>query len=152
MREHYIKQVEKELHIPRKAKKEVIRDLHEIFASALENGETEQQVLDRLGSPKEFAESTAEQLGIDMTATHKQKLMISGAAALVIAVIAFILYGTTRIGNVGPEVIGQANVMTNIRIEGGFGVDIPLIILTLGIVAAAIAVIQIVRSINRKRR
>ena len=39
MREKYIKQVEKELHIPRKAKKEVIRDLNEIFASALENGE-----------------------------------------------------------------------------------------------------------------
>ena len=29
MREKYIKQVEKELHIPRKAKKEVIRDLNE---------------------------------------------------------------------------------------------------------------------------
>ena len=42
MREKYIKQVEKELHIPHKAKKEVVRDLNEIFASALENGETEQ--------------------------------------------------------------------------------------------------------------
>ena len=31
MREKYIKQVEKELHIPHKAKKEVVRDLNEIF-------------------------------------------------------------------------------------------------------------------------
>ena len=73
MREKYIKQVEKELHIPHKAKKEVVRDLNEIFASALENGETEQQVIERLGSPKEFAESTAEQLGIDITALRNKR-------------------------------------------------------------------------------
>ena len=66
MKEQYIKQVEKELSLTRKAKKEVVRDLNEVFASALEHGETEQQVIERLGTPKEFAENTAEQLGIDM--------------------------------------------------------------------------------------
>ena len=45
MKEQYIRQVEKHLTLPRKAKQEVIRDLNEIFASALENGETEQQVM-----------------------------------------------------------------------------------------------------------
>ena len=50
MKEQYIRQVEKHLTLPRKAKQEVIRDLNEIFASALENGETEQQVIDRLGT------------------------------------------------------------------------------------------------------
>lgn len=91
MREKYIKQVEKELHIPRKAKKEVIRDLNEIFASALENGETEQQVIDRLGNPKEFAENTAEQLGIDLTSLHKHKVVISGIVALIVSVVAFLI-------------------------------------------------------------
>lgn len=43
MKEQYIKQVEKELSLPHKAKKEVVRDLNEVFASALEHGETEQQ-------------------------------------------------------------------------------------------------------------
>ena len=61
MKEQYIKQVEKELSLTRKAKKEVVRDLNEVFASALEHGETEQQVIERLGTPKEFAENTAEQ-------------------------------------------------------------------------------------------
>ena len=65
MKEQYIKQVEKELCLPRKEKKEVVRDLNEVFASALEHGETEQQVIERLGTPKEFAENTAEQLGIE---------------------------------------------------------------------------------------
>ena len=32
MKEQYIKQVEKELSLPRKAKKEVMRDLDEVFA------------------------------------------------------------------------------------------------------------------------
>ena len=66
MKEQYIKQVEKELCLPRNEKKEVVRDLNEVFASALEHGETEQQVIERLGTPKEFAENTAEQLGIDI--------------------------------------------------------------------------------------
>ena len=49
MKEQYIKQVEKELSLTRKAKKEVVRDLNEVFASALEHGETEQQVIYRHG-------------------------------------------------------------------------------------------------------
>ena len=41
MKEQYIKQVEKELSLPRKMKKEVVRDLNEVFASAMEHGETD---------------------------------------------------------------------------------------------------------------
>lgn len=152
MKEKYITQVKKELHIPRKIKKEVIRDLNEIFISALENGETEQQVIDRLGNPKEFAENTAEQLGIDTTALSKQKRVILGIVALVIAVIAFVIYGTTRTEHIEPGVIGQADAMTNIQIAGKLSIDISLIVLVIGIIAAIFAVIQIVRSINKKRR
>ena len=71
MKEQYIKQVEKELSLPRKMKKEVVRDLNEVFASAMEHGETEQQIIQRLGTPKEFADSTAEQFGIDNTTSKK---------------------------------------------------------------------------------
>ena len=85
MKEQYIKQVEKELSLPRKMKKEVVRDLNEVFASAMEHGETEQQVIQRLGTPKEFADSTAEQFGIDNTKSKKRNGIISTLAALVIA-------------------------------------------------------------------
>ena len=57
MKEQYIRQVEKELNLSRKAKTEVVRDLNEIFNSAVEHGETEQQVIERLGTPQEFANS-----------------------------------------------------------------------------------------------
>ena len=80
MKEQYIKQVEKELSLTRKAKKEVVRDLNEVFASALEHGETEQQVIERLGTPKEFAENTAEQLGIDSAAPQKRHYPIRESA------------------------------------------------------------------------
>lgn len=52
MREQYIKQVKKEfgLYLPRKKRHEVIRDLNEIFCSALEHDETERQVIERLDS------------------------------------------------------------------------------------------------------
>ncbi len=150
MKEQYIKQVEKELRIPRKAKKDVIRDLNEIFDSALENGETEQQVIDRLGTPKEFAESTAEQLGIDLDASGKSRRIISGVVALAIAVIAFVLYGTARVRNVPADVIGQADSMTSIKVSGGF--NLSTILLAIGIIAVVAAVILIVRSIGKNRR
>ena len=72
MKEHYIKQVKRELLISRRQKNDVLRDLDEVFTSAMEHGETEQQVIERLGSPKDFAISTEEQLGIDRTALRKR--------------------------------------------------------------------------------
>jgi len=97
MKEQYIKQVEKELNLSRKAKTEVVRDLNEIFASATEHGETEQQVIERLGTPKEFADSTAEQFGIDNSAPRKRKGIISSVTSLVVAVVAFVIYATAKI-------------------------------------------------------
>ena len=78
MRERYIRQVGRKLQVPRNMRKEIFRDLEEIFASALENGETEQQVIDRLGTPEEFAASTAEQLGINTAALRRRKRMALG--------------------------------------------------------------------------
>lgn len=151
MKEQYIKQVEKELSLTRKAKKEVVRDLNEVFASALEHGETEQQV-ERLGTPKEFAENTAEQLGIDSAAPQKRKGIISSVAALVVAVAAFVIYATTQSGKVPDGAIGQADAMTNIQVEGAFGFDASQIILAVGVIAVTIAIIQIIRTVRKNRR
>ena len=116
MKEQYIKQVEKELSLPRKMKKEVVRDLNEVFASAMEHGETEQQIIQRWGR-KEFADSTAEQFGIDNTKSKKRNGIISTLAALVIAAAAFSVYAVTQSGKVPEGAIGQADATTNIQIE-----------------------------------
>lgn len=152
MKEEYIKQVEKELFLPRKAKKEVMRDLNEAFASALEHGETEQQVIQRLGTPKEFADSTAEQFGIDNISSKKHKGIISALVALIIAAIAFSIYAVTQLGKVPEGTIGQANAMTNIQIQGALGLDVSQVTLVVGFAAAIIAVLLIIRTIRKNRR
>lgn len=149
MKEQYIKQVEKELSLPHKAKKEVVRDLNEVFASALEHGETEQQVIQRLGTPKEFADSTAEQFGIDNASSKKRKGIIS---ALIVAVVAFSIYAVTRLGKAPEGAIGQADATTNIQIESALGFDVLQIILAVGFAAAVIAVLLIIRTIHKNRR
>ena len=126
MKEQYIKQVEKELSLTRKAKKEVVRDLN--------------------------AENTAEQLGIDSAAPQKRKGIISSVAALVVAVAAFVIYATTQSGKVPDGAIGQADAMTNIQVEGAFGFDASQIILAVGVIAVTIAIIQIIRTVRKNRR
>ena len=152
MKEQYIKQVAKELNLPRKAKKEIVRDLNEVFISALEHGETELQVMERLGTPKEFADNTAEQLGVDNETPKKRKEIISSVVALVIAAAAFSVYAITQSVKVPEGAIGQADARTNIEIEGAFSIDLLQIILVVGVIAAVIAAIQIIRTIRKNGR
>lgn len=151
MKEEYIKQVSKNLHISNKAKNEIIRDLGEIFDSALENGETEQQVIDRLGAPKEFAESVLGQDEKKNYSVSNLRSIVSIASAICIAVIAFVVYGITNAETVPQNAIGQGNAMTNIQVEG-FGIDIPFIILIIGIIAIVFAIFQLIRAIVKIRR
>ena len=65
MKEQYIKQVEKELSLPHKAKKEVVRDL------------------------KEFADSTAEQFGIDNASSKKGKVSFLRLLRLLLRLLPF---------------------------------------------------------------
>ncbi len=152
MKEQYIRQVKNELHISAKAKKEIVRDLNEIFSSAMEHGENEQQVIERLGTPKEFADSTAEQFGIDNAATGKRKEIISFVVALLVAITAFIVYGVSKIGKAPEGAIGQADAMTSIQIEGAFAFNASQVILAVGIIAVVLAAIQMILAARKSRR
>ena len=150
MKKQYIRQVRKDLHIPRSAKTEVVRDLQEIFASAAEHGESEQQVAERLGTPREFADRTAEQFGFDPAARRRRNRLIQIAISLAVAA-AFALYAAAAAQRVPPGAIGQADAMTNIRVEGA-GFDVTLLLLAAGILAAAFAILQLVRAACSGRR
>ena len=152
MKERYIKHVKKELYLPREAKNEVLRDLEEIFASAVEHGETEQQVIERLGTPKEFADSTAEHFGVDNSVLRKRKEIISITIYVVAAVIAIVIYTAVKFAKVPNGAIGQADAMTNIQIDSALGFDASQIILAVGIIAAAFAAIRIAGTIRKNRR
>ena len=152
MKEHYIKQVKKELLISRKQKNDVLRDLDEVFTSAMEHGETEQQVIKRLGSPKDFAISTEEQLGIDRTALRKRNNIIFIIISIGVSVLAFVLFGTLYLKQLPDGVIGQADAMTNIRINGIGAIDPSLIFLVIGIAAIIVLVVRILKIMCNDRR
>ena len=149
MKEKYIKQVNSELAVSKKQKKEVIRDLNEVFTSALEHGETEQQVIERLGSPKDFADNIHEQLGIDCIARKRRKKLLHITIAAVIAVMTFFISFLIKALRVPQNVIGQADTMTSIKVEG-VAIDPMILFSLLGIVAVVVVIVLAVRYILRK--
>ena len=149
MKEKYIKQVNSELAVSKKQKKEVIRDLNEVFTSALEHGETEQQVIERLGSPKDFADNIHEQLGIDCIARQRRKKLLHITIAAVIAVMTFFISFLIKALRVPQNVIGQADTMTSIKVEG-VAIDHMILFSLLGIVAVVVVIVLAVRYILRK--
>lgn len=66
------------------------------------------------------------------------------AISLAAAAAAFALYAAAAAQRVPPGAIGQADTMTNIRVEGA-GFDVTLLLLAAGILAAAFAILQLIR-------
>ncbi|MCI8600644.1 MAG: DUF1700 domain-containing protein [Oscillospiraceae bacterium] len=147
MKEQYLRQTAKALHLPRKAKQEILRDLAEIFDSALEHGETEAQVVKRLGNPAEFADDAAKQLGFDNHASAKRRHIFAIALSLIVAAIAFGIYAAARMNKAPKGVIGQADAMTHILVVGS--IDVSGVLLVIGLLAAAAAVLLLIHK-NRK--
>ena len=58
-KEQYIRQGEKALTVPRAKKEEILRDLQEAFDSALEHGETDQDVIERARLPGRIRRGTS---------------------------------------------------------------------------------------------
>lgn len=139
MKQQYIRQVKKALNLPREQKAEVLRDLDEAFASALEHGETERQVIERLGAPDEFADSIHEQLGIACPDRRGRKWRICIALTALVSAIAFAIAFFMRAERPAQNIIGQADAMTNMQIVGS-GVDMFWLMIALGCIALAAAI------------
>jgi len=154
MKERYIKQVKKEfsLYLSRKTRNEIIRDINEIFCSALEHGETEQQVIERLGTPNDFVKNTIEQLDKNRATPKRQKEIISCTVSLFVAVIVFSIFTIAQLQKTPDNAIGAADALTNIQVEGVLGIDIAKIMLLIGVIAIIIAIIQVIRIIYNSRR
>lgn len=147
MKDAYIKKVKKNLMIPASKRKAVLRDLEEAFASAAEHGETEQQVIARLGTPEQFAAGIEEQLGIDHAKRLKTRTIIWTTICLVVAVIGFFVYLTIRQQqelNGALGIIGGADGPTAIIVSGP-GFDVPLVMLVIAVAALVLAVVAIIR-------
>lgn len=149
MRESYIKQVKKALMLSRKKKAEIMRDLQEAFVSASEHGETDQQVIDRLGTPEDFVASIHEQFGINSEEVEKRRNRSHIGIALIIALAAFAISAAIHFSKTPPNTIGQADAMTSIQISGT-GIDFAVLFLALGLIAVLIIVILVVKNIRKR--
>lgn len=152
MREDYIKKVKKELSVSRNKKHEIIRDLNEAFDSAKEHGESEKQVIDRLGTPKDFAESMEETIGFNRVQYRKKrKKLIAIYGTCGVAVFCLIAALIAQKNALPDNVIGGADAMTSITVSSSFPLDVSTVLLMIGFVFAVIAVILIVGLIRKKK-
>lgn len=133
MSEAYLKRLRRALHLPRRQKAEILRDIEEAFASAWAHGETAQQVVERLGCPEELAAAIHERLGI-VPPPRRLWLRRVAVAAFVCALLVLGLLAHSRIGALPHDVIGAASSLTALRVMGA-GLPVPLGLLGLSFVA-----------------
>ena len=151
MKETYIQQVKQELSLPKKKKEAIARDLREAFACALEHGETEQQVIERLGSPAEFARSVQEQLGTNPARGQKWRNWLSVALPLVAGIALLLLGIAPRLNPGPPNAIGQANAQTLIQVRGP-AIDPHTLFLALACLCFLATGLVLARRLHRKHK
>lgn len=134
MKEQYIRQVAHHLSLPRKQKREVLRDLQEIFASALEHGESENQVIARLGDPQEYAR----EVEAPLEKRSGKGFLLGLILSCVLCVGAVILFLSTLNLWVPANAIGWGQSSTSIQVAGGFDFSPLLLIL------AAVGLVSVV--------
>lgn len=154
MTKRYISRVRRKLTLPHGKKKEVMRDLEDIFATAAARGESEAETISRLGAPDEYVKETEAAFGVDGARLRRKRLAAVAFAFAFVAVVAFAFgvvagCGVQRI----PEgAIGYAEAMTDIEVEGE-GFDVYPAALGAGAVAACAAIaLGVAATVTRKRR
>ena len=148
MKQEYIRQVKKELQVPQKVKKEILRDLYEIFASAQEHGETPREVIHRLGSPKIFAKNAQEPFQ-DILKRQKRVLIFMTACFLFGAVVSIGLFFLTRLHRTPENVIGQSDSMTGILVSSSLPLDLLWLFGIAGCIFLILTVLLVIRLIRK---
>lgn len=121
-KEKYIKAVKRKLSVPDDLKSSVLEELRETFDSAKEHGESESDLIKRLGTPKEFVKDvikSADLTNEQQKCIKQRKNIIRVIIAFIIAAAAFTGYFIFRSASMS-DVIGYAESSTNIQVMGGF--------------------------------
>lgn len=150
-KEKYIKSVKRKLNVPDDLKTSVLEELREAFDSAKEHGESENDLLSRLGTPKEFVNDVIK--NADLTDEQKKyikqrKNIIKVIIAFIIAAAAFTGYYIYKRMSMG-DVIGYANGSTNIQVIGA-SENILLILFYVAVFAVIAGLL--IYSVNLKRK
>lgn len=150
-KEKYIKSVKRKLNVPDDLKISVLEELREAFDSAKEHGESENDLINRLGTPKEFVNDVIK--NADLTDEQKKyikhrKNIIKVIIAFIIAAVVFTGYYIYKRMSMG-NVIGYANSSTNIQVMGG---SVNIVLILLYIVFFAVIAGLLIYSVHLKRK
>lgn len=146
-RQTYIRRVKRALILPRRQKAEILRDLSEIFTSAREHGESDAQIIARLGAPELFAREAQAPFGCEYA---RRRAVVEWALAVMLILAAlFMLLLLALSRPADPSIIGGADAMTAIVVSSP--VDARLIETIIGIAALAAAILLMLRRIFKKR-
>ena len=146
-RQTYIRRVKRALILPRRQKAEILRDLTEIFTSAREHGESDAQIIARLGAPELFAREAQAPFGCEH-ARRRAALEWALAVMLILAAL-FMLLLLALSRPADPSIIGGADAMTAIAVSSP--VNARLIETIIGAAALAAAILLMLRRIFKKR-
>lgn len=144
MKQKYIKSVVRKLKVSKSRKKEIIRDLNEIFNSGLENNETEQQIIERLGSAQEFAASINED-------GEKKERPWYVLIPLILSIVFFVAYVLIRLNSPSGDIIGWADSATNIQLDAA-AFDARSVTLVMGIIFLIIFAVSLFIHVRKFRR
>ncbi len=145
-RQTYIRRVKRALTLPRRQKAEILRDLTEIFTSACEHGETDAQIIARLGAPKLFAREAQAPFGFAYARRRAALEWALAAAFMLAALFMLLLLALSRPAD--PSIIGGADAMTEIAVSSP--VNARLIEAITGIAALAAAMMLMLRRLLKK--
>lgn len=150
-KEKYIKSVKRKLNVPDDLKTSVLEELREAFDSAKEHGESENDLINRLGTPKEFVNDVIKNADL----TDKQKKCIKQRKNIIKVIITFIIAAAAFTGYYiyhrmsMDNVIGYANGSTNIQVIGASG-NIFLILFYIAVFAVIAGLL--IYSVHLKRK
>lgn len=144
MKDKYIRAVLKALSVPLRQKKEIRRDLEEAFASAQEHGETEAAVIERLGTPEEFA--------LGLTGSPRRLPAFKSAICLLLpALLCLLTSAVSLMQKPSEEIIGGAVSMTGIVVAAN-GFSLTHLLFQIGLILLIASSVLFIRTILKRRR
>ena len=138
MKERYLREVGRLL--PRKVRRAVLRDLEEWFDAAADHGESEEEVVARLGTPEAFAAPFREERAPALW----PPLVLAGLGLLVSAACGLGLWLQVSLGGEQVGVIGGVDGPTQIYVTSS-GVSPLWLLLALGVALLAAGLVWLRR-------
>jgi len=150
MGEQYIRQVSRKLNLSRSRKKEILHDLEELFAEAASHGETEEDVIKRLGSPEEYANECQLNLSHEVGKRNTlRKKAIAMIVTLIVALACMFPYVSIHLQKAPEDAIGYADAATGIFLVGKSAFFNEDVFLFIGILLVIIDIILLIVNITK---